>query len=63
MRRVETSAALFRALLREISMLLAYEVTRDIPLTQRPDYHAHCADAGAGTGGQKARPGVDHAGR
>ena len=36
MRRVETSAALFRALLREISMLLAYEVTRDIPLTQRP---------------------------
>jgi uracil phosphoribosyltransferase len=36
MRRVETSAALFRALLREISMLLAYEVTRDMPLTQRP---------------------------
>jgi uracil phosphoribosyltransferase len=36
MRRVETSAALFRALLREISMLLAYEVTRDIPLTQHP---------------------------
>jgi uracil phosphoribosyltransferase len=36
MRRVETSAALFRALLREISMLLAYEVTRDIPLTYRP---------------------------
>jgi uracil phosphoribosyltransferase len=36
MRRVETSAALFRALLREISMLLAYEVTRDMPLTQCP---------------------------
>jgi uracil phosphoribosyltransferase len=35
MRRVETSAALFRALLREISMLLAYEVTRDMPLTHR----------------------------
>ncbi len=33
MRRVETSAAEFRALLREISMLLAYEVTRDLPLT------------------------------
>ena len=32
MRRQETSAALFRALLREISMLLAYEVTRDMPL-------------------------------
>jgi uracil phosphoribosyltransferase len=33
MRQAETSAAAFRALLREISMLLAYEVTRDIPLT------------------------------
>jgi uracil phosphoribosyltransferase len=36
MRRIDTSAALFRALLREISMLLAYEVTRDMPLTQQP---------------------------
>ncbi|MGQ4806769.1 Uracil phosphoribosyltransferase [Candidatus Entotheonellaceae bacterium PAL068K] len=35
MRRAETSAAMFRSLLREISMLLAYEVTRDMPLTQR----------------------------
>lgn len=33
MRKAETSAAVFRALLREISMLLAYEVTRDMPLT------------------------------
>ena len=33
MRKTETSAAEFRALLREISMLLAYEVTRDMPLT------------------------------
>jgi uracil phosphoribosyltransferase len=33
LRRAETSAAVFRALLREISMLLAYEVTRDMPLT------------------------------
>lgn len=33
MRKAETSAAMFRALLREISMLLAYEVTRDMPLT------------------------------
>ncbi len=32
MRRVETSTAKFRALLTEISMLLAYEVTRDLPI-------------------------------
>lgn len=32
MRRAETSTAKFRNLLREISMLLAYEVTRDLPL-------------------------------
>lgn len=32
MRRAETSTAKFRALLTEISMLLAYEVTRDLPL-------------------------------
>jgi uracil phosphoribosyltransferase len=36
LRKVETSAAEFRALLREISMLLAYEVTRDMPLTYMP---------------------------
>ena len=33
LRKAETSAAVFRSLLREISMLLAYEVTRDMPLT------------------------------
>jgi len=33
LRNATTSAAMFRALLREISMLLAYEVTRDMPLT------------------------------
>lgn len=33
MRRKQTSTASFRALLSEISMLLAYEVTRDLPLT------------------------------
>lgn len=33
MRQVGTSVAEFRTLLREISMLLAYEVTRDLPLT------------------------------
>ncbi len=33
MRRKETSTAVFRQLLREISMLLAYEVTRNLPIT------------------------------
>ena len=33
MRRKETPTAGFRQLLREISLLLAYEVTRDLPLT------------------------------
>ena len=33
MRKKETSSAKFRALLREIAMLLGYEVTRDMPLT------------------------------
>ncbi|MGJ3248209.1 MAG: uracil phosphoribosyltransferase [Elainellaceae cyanobacterium] len=36
MRRAETSTAKFRALLKEISMLLAYEVTRDLPLKLEP---------------------------
>ena len=36
MRRADTTASDFRALLREISMLLAYEVTRDLPLTMVP---------------------------
>jgi len=34
MRRVESSSSTFRTLLREISHLLAYEVTRDLPLNQ-----------------------------
>ena len=33
MRRKETPSATFRQLLWETSMLLAYEVTRDLPLT------------------------------
>ena len=33
MRRKETSTAIFRQLLREISQLLAYEVTRNLPMT------------------------------
>lgn len=35
MRDKETSTAGFRRLLREISLLLAYEVTRDLPMTTR----------------------------
>ncbi|MEE8498940.1 MAG: uracil phosphoribosyltransferase, partial [Kiloniellales bacterium] len=33
MRRKETTTAEFRQLLREIALLLGYEVTRDLPLT------------------------------
>ncbi|MCB1714428.1 MAG: uracil phosphoribosyltransferase, partial [Candidatus Competibacteraceae bacterium] len=33
MRRVDTPTVDFRRLLREIAMLLAYEITRDLPLT------------------------------
>lgn len=33
MRKSDTSTAVFRQLLREISMLLAYEVTRNLPMT------------------------------
>ena len=36
MRKVETSTAKFRTLLKEISLLLAYEVTRDLPLKYEP---------------------------
>lgn len=36
MRRKETSSASFRMLLQEISMLMAYEVTRDMPVTMHP---------------------------
>ena len=35
MREKDTSTAGFRQLLREISLLLAYEVTRDLPMTSR----------------------------
>ena len=34
MRRKETPTALFRRLMREISMLMAYEVTRDLPMVK-----------------------------
>ncbi|MBB3065808.1 MULTISPECIES: uracil phosphoribosyltransferase [Limibacillus] len=36
MRRKETSSPNFRTLLREISLLMAYELTRDLPLTDQP---------------------------
>ncbi|MFQ1698974.1 uracil phosphoribosyltransferase [Loktanella agnita] len=35
MRQQDTSTAVFRQLLREISQLLAYEVTRELPMTTR----------------------------
>ncbi|MDZ4135347.1 MAG: uracil phosphoribosyltransferase, partial [Paracoccaceae bacterium] len=35
MREKDTSTASFRRLLREISLLLAYEVTRNLPMTTR----------------------------
>jgi len=35
MRQVEQSTAAFRSLLREISWLLCFEVTRDLPLTEK----------------------------
>ena len=35
MREKKTSTAVFRQLLREISLLIAYEVTRDLPVTTR----------------------------
>ncbi len=35
MRQKDTSTAVFRQLLREISQLLAYEVTRELPMTTR----------------------------
>lgn len=35
MRETTTSTAVFRQLLREISLLLAYEVTRDLPMTTK----------------------------
>ena len=35
MREKDTSTAVFRQLLREISMLLAYEITRQLPMTTR----------------------------
>ena len=35
MRQKDTSTASFRQLLREISLLLAYEVTRELPMTSR----------------------------
>ncbi len=36
MREKDTSTASFRKLLREISLLLAYEITREMPMTTRP---------------------------
>ena len=35
MRQIETPTAVFRQLLREISQLLAYEITRELPMTSK----------------------------
>ncbi len=35
MRRTETSTAMFRQLIREVTLLLGYEVTRDLPMTKQ----------------------------
>lgn len=51
MRRTDTATGDFRRLLREISMLLAYEITRDLPLaTQRIQTPLMPMDAPALTG-------------
>ena len=53
MRDRDTSTAGFRRLLREISLLLAYEVTRDLPLTTT--HHRDAADRDGGAGAARAR--------
>ncbi|MDZ4876415.1 MAG: Uracil phosphoribosyltransferase [Chroococcidiopsis cubana SAG 39.79] len=42
MRKAETSTAKFRTLLKEISLLLAYEVTRDSTAQNRTDRYTNC---------------------
>jgi uracil phosphoribosyltransferase len=36
MRQFDTSTTKFRQLMKEVGMLLAYEVTRDLPLNMNP---------------------------
>lgn len=43
LRKRETSTSSFRALLSEVSMLMAYEVTRDLPLVYEPIETPLCA--------------------
>ena len=45
MRRKETPTAKFRQLLREISMLLGYEVTRDLPTELEEHRNADAGNA------------------
>ena len=60
LRKAETSAAVFRALLREISMLLAYEVTRDMPLTYVRIKTPLALDASPCAGREEVGRGVHH---
>ena len=53
MRNKETSTASFRRLLREISLLLGYEVTRNLELTTTTDRDADGDDGGADLEGKK----------
>ncbi len=47
MRDKDTSTASFRKLLREISLLLAYEVTRELPMTTKRDRNPDRGDGRA----------------
>jgi uracil phosphoribosyltransferase len=53
MRNANTSTAVFRQLLREISMLLAYEVTRDLPMTTKEIETPLCPMAAPTLAGKK----------
>ena len=63
MRRKDTSTEMFRRRLGEIAQLLAYEVTRDLPLELRADRDAARDDEGAADQRQEAVPRVDPARR
>ena len=53
MRNAQTSTAVFRQLLREISMLLAYEVTRDLKMTTKEIETPVCAMSAPTLAGKK----------
>ena len=61
LRRKEVSTAEFRLLIREISLLMLYEVTRDLPLELMTIENAARTDAGADPLRQEALPRLDPA--